>query len=233
MTSRFGPQHERYAAWFERRRGPRNPADEAALLAMADAFDSAQQTGTLSAEHLRRIVEGVSSSRMLLWSNAADLLGKLSGKWPAAADAIATMSRDRKAHVRFAALCSLGDETPVGITDAILKAGFSDKSSQVRWKVVDRANRLERRNLVSEITKALANESNERARRSMEYDLRTLRDGYLVQQDSAGRFSVTARRHNGSANRTVSDDELRTKGLEKILAELRKDGHRAARGWGE
>lgn len=158
----------------------------------------------------------------MLWNNATDLLMKLSGRWPAAADAIATMFSSTQAHVRFAALCSLGSQTPVAVTDTLLKAGLRDKSSRVRWKAADRADRLERRNLVPEITAALAVESDDKARRSIELDLRMLRDGYWVKPESPGRSAVTARRYNGIASRTVTDDELRDKGLEAILAELRK-----------
>jgi hypothetical protein len=217
-----GPQHERYAAWFERRRGPRDAKAEADLLAVADAYDAAMQDGMLSAEQLQRVVDGASDPRALLWNNATDLLMKLSGKWPAAADAIATMFRSGKAHVRFAALCSLGRETPVDVTDALMKAGLMDKSSRVRWKAVDRANTLERRNLVPEITAALAAESDDKARGSMELDLRMLRDGHWVRPESPGRTSVMARLHNGIASKTVDDDELKSKGLEAILAELRR-----------
>jgi hypothetical protein len=222
MTPPVGPQHQRYAAWLESRRGPRDPHDEVAVLEVADAYDAAMQTGTLSAEQLQCVVDGASSSRALLWNSATDLLADLSARWPAAADAIATMSRSRQAHVRFAALCSLGRDTPAATTDAVLTAALRDKSSKVRWKAVDRANRLERRNLVPEITAALAKETNARARRSMELDLRMLRDGYWMRPDAQGGFDVTVRRSNGIASRRVSDEELQSKGLEQILAELRK-----------
>jgi len=56
----------------------------------------------------------------------------------------------------------------------------------------------------------------------MELDLRMLRDGYWVRPDSPGHSRVTARLHNGSTSMTVSDEELQSKGLENILAELRK-----------
>ena len=218
-----GPQHERYAAWFERRRGPRDAQDEADLLAIADAYDAAIMSGSLSAEQLESVVEGASSPRGLLRNNATKLLMKLSGRWPIAADAISNMFCSRQAHVRFAALCSLGRETPVSVTEALLKAGLRDKSSRVRWKAADRANCLERRNLVPEINAALNVESNDKARRSIELDLRMLRDGYWVEHESPGWTSVTARLHNGGITcRAVSNDEFRAKGLEGILAELRK-----------
>jgi hypothetical protein len=179
------------------------------------------QTGTLSAEQLQRVVGGASSPRALLWNGATDLLKNLSARWPAAADAIATMSRSPQAHVRFAALCSLGRETPIATTDAVLTAALRDKSSQVRWKAVDRSNRLERRNLVPEITAALAAETNDRARRSMELDLRMLRDGYWLRPDAPGWFDLIVRHSKGIVGRRVSNEELRSKGLEQILAELR------------
>ncbi len=162
----------------------------------------------MSAEQLQRVVDGVSSSRALLWNNGIELLMELSGRWPAAADAIAVMFRSPQAHVRFAALCSLGRETPVAVTDALLMAGLRDKSSRVRWKAVDRANQLERRNLLPEITLALAAESDNKTRRSMELDLRMLRDGHWVQPEAPGWTSVTARLRNGIASTMVSDDEL-------------------------
>ena len=217
-----GPQHKRYAAWLEQRRGPRDAQDEADLLSVADAYDAATESGALSAAQLERLVEGASDTRALLWNNATNLLMKLSGRWPEAAEAIATMFRSRRAHVRFAAICSLGRETPVAITDTLLKAGLCDKSSRVRWKAVDRANQLERRNLVPEITAALASESDAKARGSMELDLRMLRDGHWVRSESPGRLLVTARLRNGISSRMVSDDELRAKGLDAILAELRR-----------
>src|SRR4051794_18660779 len=111
MKHPIGPQHERYATWFERRRGPRYPEAEAALLRIADAYDEAVRTGTLTADQLQLVVDGVTNSGTLLWSNACDLLMKLSGRWPAAAETILTLIKHRKSHVRFAALCALGMET--------------------------------------------------------------------------------------------------------------------------
>ena len=217
----YGPQHRLYVEWLQHLRGPRDNQLEAELLGMADACDAAFESGELSAEQLQVLINGASSPRALLWSNAVELLLKCSGRWTVATDAIATMFRSRKAHVRFAALCSLGPEPPVEVTDALLSGGLRDKSSRVRWKAADRANALERRHLVPEITAALAAESDNKVRPSMELSLRMLRDGHWVEPHSPGWVTVTARRHNGISSRFVSDGELQTKGLERILEELR------------
>ena len=221
MKKPIGPEHERYATWFERRLGPRNLVDEATLLAIADACDDSVRTGTLTPKQLQLVVDGVSHPRVILWSNAADLLKKLSGRSPAAAEAIVTLMKNRKSHVRFAALCSLGTETPVEITDAALRSGLTERSSEVRWKAADRANRLERVNLVPDIMAALAKEPEGKAKRSMELDLRMLRDGHWIRPGSPGWFNVTARMTEGIASRGVSEEELKSKGLDRILVELR------------
>src|SRR5689334_16468749 len=97
-----GPQHENYASWFEQRLGARDAKTEADLLTVADAYDAAIQAGMLSSEQLQRVVEGASDVRTMLWSNASYLLMNLSSKWPAAAEAIATMFQNKKARIRFA-----------------------------------------------------------------------------------------------------------------------------------
>jgi len=152
----MGSQHEEYAAWFEKRRGPRDSRDEAKLLAIADAYDAIVGGGTLSAEQLQLIVAGASSPQALIWCGTTDLLRKLSGDWPEAAAAILKLSKHRQSHVRFAAICSLGKNTPTSIIDAVLKAGISDRSSRIRWKAAQEAADLERVNLVPEITAARA-----------------------------------------------------------------------------
>lgn len=221
MESFIGPQHARYAAWFERRRGPRDPQDEAALLAIADAYDAALQTGTLTSEQLQRVVDGASSRKALLWNNATDLLMSLSGRWPAAADAIVAMSRSPQAHVRFAAICSLGKNTPLSITDAVLRAGLTDRSSSVRWKAADRSNVLERVTVIPDITAALAVEQNAKARQSIELDLRMLRDGYWIRPEAPGSLWITVRsRSGGIAGRSISETEMESEGLERILDRL-------------
>jgi hypothetical protein len=88
----MGKQRDRYSAFFEKRRGKRNHADEASLLKAADAFDRAEVSGELRSDDLAVIVETASHPHMMQWSNATDLLGKLSTRFETAANAIAEMS---------------------------------------------------------------------------------------------------------------------------------------------
>jgi hypothetical protein len=222
MGSHHQTQHEHFAEWFENRLGPRLPVEEAAMLLAADAFDATAESGVLTKERLRCIVEAVCNPRMLVWDGSSNLLGDLSSRFPAAAEAIESLSRHSRAHVRFAALCALDAATPEPTIDRVLKAGFQDKSSRVRWKAAQRANELYRTKLVPDLGKAFAAETNPKTKSSVELSLRMLRDGYWIERESRGEVCITARLHNGIGSMTVSKKELRSRGLESILAELRE-----------
>lgn len=214
-------QYDRYATWLEGRRSPRDAKDEADLLSAASAYDAAIDNNSLTSDQLLRVVTASCHPHTIVWSNAVDLLAKLSARWREASTAIAEMSRSPQVQTRFAALCALGEATPVATTDAILTAGLRDRSSKIRWKSADRAERLERRNLISDIETALGSEVNLKTARSIEFHLRMLRDGYWVQPDSDGQSRVTVRISKGSTSRVIRNDELKGKGLENVLEEMR------------
>ncbi len=174
---RFDSQRARYEGLIElaREEGCPNPHIDPVLMAAADAFDAATARGGPAPEHLATIVEGASHKLARIWYDGIRILQRASERWPEAAEAIREMSRDTKAHVRFCALCSLGARTPADATDAVIKAGLTDRSANVRWKAADRAVSLHRVHLAPELEAALAAERNERARRSIQHDLQRLR----------------------------------------------------------
>jgi hypothetical protein len=119
--------------------------------------------------------------------------------------------------------------TPVEITDRILKALLPDKSSRVRWKAGEIADRLARVNLVPDIAAVLAVEQHERTLRSLELSLRMLRDGVWVRPDGRGRSRIAVKIEYAYVFKTVNDKQLRSKGLTRILDELRKSHVRLPR----
>ena len=146
------------------------------LLRAADAFDAAQARGGPWSEQLAVIVEAASHPLASIWYDGIRILGRASEEWPEGAVAIQAMSQDRKAHVRFCAICSLRPGTPADVMDAVINAGLVDRSASVRWKAADRAASFGRAHLAAEVEAALAVERNEKARRSMENDLERLRE---------------------------------------------------------
>lgn len=215
-------KRKEFAAWFKRRRGPRNPQAEEAILAIADAYDSMQQEGQLSDKQLQLIVNGASSSDQLTWDCATTLLRKIVERWPIAAKEIIAMSQNSEPHVRFAAICSLGKNVPTAISDSVLKSALVDESSHVRSKAAERANSLEQRHLVPNITAALEAEQDAKARKSIELNLRMLRDGHWLESGADGQKSITVRTPDGITSKSVTDEEFRMKGIDRIVEELRE-----------
>jgi hypothetical protein len=174
---RLDSQRARYEGIIElaREQGCPNPHVDPVLMAAADAFDAATARGGPTRAQLATIVGAASHKLARIWYDGIRILRRASERWPEAAEAIRAMSRDTMAHVRFCALCSLGTETPPDVTDAVIKAGLTDRSANVRWKAADRAASLKRVHLAPEIEAALAAERNERARRSIRHDLQRLR----------------------------------------------------------
>jgi hypothetical protein len=205
-----------------KRRGPRDPQDEAALLAVADAYDAVQRSGLLSKQQLRTVVDGASNNRMLVWAGSTDLLMALSAQFAEVAAAILNMSQHRQAHVRFNALCCLGKKTPTDTVHAVIKAGLIDKSSRVRRKAADRAHTLRAVELVPEITAALKAEKHDKTRATIEFELRLLRDGFIVNVSDDGQFDVTVSYPGGICGRTVSAKEMKSRGMEAVVADMRR-----------
>ena len=214
-------QRQRFLAWFKTCGGLRNPADEAVILEFAAAIDEAIETGTLTDQQLACVVRAVRCPTISVWGSATELLMSLSGKFPAASQALEELSRDRKSQVRFAALCALGPKTPSKVTDEMIRRGLQDKSFRVRWKAAEQANYLLRRDLVPEMEAALAAETHETALGDIELSLRMLRDGHWLEKEQDGSWQLTVRLPRGGITcRGVSADELRTAGLPALVEQM-------------
>src|SRR5262245_6765167 len=162
------------------------------------------------------------SPRGLVWNNATTLLKLLGERFDDAALSILEMSKNPKAHARFCALCCLGEKTNGDIVRTVIKAGVRDKSAKVRWKAVERARDLQLIELVPEITAALNTEKHGKTRSTIEFELRLLRDGYILEPENQNRYLLTVSYHRGTRMRYISDEKLKAEGIETLVAKLRK-----------
>lgn len=189
---------------------------------MADVCDSAQPGVALDETQIRAIIDGISSPRALAWMNAAELVENALSDREQIGRAVIEMMASRKAHVRFNALCCVTRATPVEIADAALQQGLRDKSARVKWKAAQQASALGRRNLTSDMEATLATMSAGKPRDSVESSLRLLRDGYILKPVGDGTFNLTLpTAGGGTSGRSVTERELRERGLDAIMAELR------------
>lgn len=210
---------ERYQQLYGRRR------DDllSEVLPAGAAYDRARQSGELAATDLAAIVDAAAHPRLLVAMNASELLQALSARWPAAtSQAILDLMASAKAHARFAALCAATTHTESEVLRKVLQRGLMDKSARVRWKAADRAERLERRDLLPDIERAIAAETNAKTRQTLQHHLRMLRDGYIAEDRPGGRVSVWLRTSRGASGHDVDAATVKEKGIAAVVAELRK-----------
>jgi hypothetical protein len=212
-----------YEPWLRDYLRKRQPDLEPQLLAAIDAYDTIQEEKRLDAGLLAPIVAAASSSRRPLYENATELLGKLTGEYAIARDVVEGMAVDLRSPVRFNAILCLKKTTPLDFTLRIIRQGLRDKSANVRRKAADWAGRLRIRQVVPELEAAFAVEKNNKAKETIEFELRLLRDGYILKPEKAGTFCVTAFTPNGCGSRWFKGTEIEQRGMEAIVAEFASD----------
>jgi hypothetical protein len=211
---------EKYEPWLRDFLRKRYPELESPLRAAIEAFDSIEQRQQIDGELLRPIVEAASSSRRPLSENATSLLGKLTERYGEARDAVAKMSKNTRSHVRFNAILCLCKSTPLLFSLDLIRRGLRDTSARVRAKAADWAGRLRAQEVVLDLEQALAQETIESARSTIEFELKLLRDGYILEPDQDDGFQVTTHSHDGVAGRWIKRSELEQRGIHAIVADL-------------
>jgi len=74
----------------------------------------------------------------------------------------------------------------------LIRRGLRDKRANVRRKAADWAGCLHIRDVVTDLETAFAVEKNNKAKETIEFELRLLRDGYILKPSGDGVFWVTA-----------------------------------------
>ena len=179
----------------------RYPADEAVVRSALDAFDSIQQGTGINQHALQPIVEAASNSRKRVHEIAVDLLQRLAETQRKALDAVAIMAENPRSHVRFNAIVCVGKSAPREFQLRLLRQALRDKSSKVRWKAAYRALRLRIKELVPDLEEAVTVEKDARAKASIEFDLKLLRDGHILTPEPDGTFTVTVPTRRGISTR--------------------------------
>jgi hypothetical protein len=97
---------------------------------------------------------------------------------------------------------------------------LSDKSSRVREKAADQALTLHLSELTADLQRALSVETRDDTKGTIEFSLRLLRDGYILEDEDADRIFITFLATYGITSHSVSREDLDTKGLEAIIREV-------------
>ncbi len=200
-----------------------HPDDEPLMRAAIEAFDSIQLGKCITPELLQPIIEAASDSRILLYDITIGFLQQLTEKYEEACDAVVKMAKNRRYQCRFNAIISIGKQSPLEFKLRILRQGLGDKSSKVRGKAADWIGRLRLKELVPELEEAFAVETKTSTKDTIEFNLKLLRDGYILKPASDGRVSVTTFIPNGIMGSYVAQTELETRGIQAIISDMLKD----------
>jgi hypothetical protein len=192
--------------------------DRGALRNLNLAFKRTNRNGKLTDSDLQIVVDAASSPHTVQRDTAVGVLATLSCEYLSAADAVLAMSKSKKSNVGFAAACSLAKKTPTKITDAVLKSLLLDTSINVRWKAAEVASSLVRRKLLSDLAAALSAETHPKVKRSMQFSLALLRDGYKLELEPSGDWTMAIRLSNGIVGIHGTKAELESNGPKAIAS---------------
>jgi len=219
----MGTQRQQYEQWFAKRRGPRHIEDERASLEAADAYDEICRSGKLSQPLVKILLNAVESPRALVWNCGVDLLKKLMKTWPEIALEILQVQKNSSSTVRFNAMCCVDDSMPRQTATEMIEMGLGDKSGRVRWKAAQQAEWLNVSDAIPLLTQAVEAEKNAKVRASLQHSLRLLKDGYILDKQVDGTYSLWLRVRDGHSGRSVTKSELDAKGIDTIIREFRDD----------
>lgn len=185
------------------------------------ACRKAESGATITQEDIDAVRTALQSPRGPLWENSVDKVKRLSLSNGQFFDLIVETISHSKAHARFAAICCLDGDHDRDFLETKLRTALTDKSSKVRWKAAHVCNKLKLSGLIVDLENAVKRESNQKARSSIQYSLNLLRDGFIVTPKENGWVSLSVDVDGrGTSIRSVSEDELRTRGIPALVQEM-------------
>lgn len=215
---------ETFDRWLDERLMRLAPEAVESVRAACDAYDRIVERGRIEEGDLQRIVEVARDARRACWENAVDLLEVLTAEYPKAQDAVRAMATDGKAHVRFAALCCLGRQTPASFARELLREALHDRSAKVRRKAASQAFQLRLTSMIDELQSALERERDVATIRELALCLPLLRDGYHIEEKGEQVLVTVALQPGGICGGFVNHEEFAGRGVEEIMRDVRARG---------
>jgi hypothetical protein len=192
------------------------------LIQAFNAFEHCALAETVSARDLRPLLIAAKSPASLVWQSALELLPRLARKHAAVRDAMLDMLNSKKVHERFNVIASLTSCVPKSLARKMIRQALNDKGARVRLKAAEAADRLNLRDLIPDLERSLAAETNANAKINMEFSTAMLRDGYHLTREN-GEPSLWVRAKSGWTYAHISDKQIEQGKLKTIAARARRD----------
>ena len=123
-----------------------------------------------------------------------------------------------KANERFSIVTALKSCVPKSLLREMIRQALNDKSARVREMAASRADSLELEELVPDLQSRLALEEHPRVKKTLEFSVAMLRDGYFFRWRADGTPTVTIRTKRGWEIPRITERDIEAGRLKSIIA---------------
>jgi hypothetical protein len=192
------------------------------LFTLIHTAEDIQSNQKLNPSNLKIIEEGIKASwDEVYYYHAGSYLCLLSHYFPEAVELFYRLANDRNWKVRKNTVKLLKLRPQIEVIDKITSLALHDKSRQVVLSAFESADRFKITELIPEMENIYKNEKVEKYKKSMDYYLSLLKDGYYLHEESDPKFITIKTEFNSLETASITDEELHKKGIKKIVEELR------------
>jgi hypothetical protein len=193
------------------------------ILAALDAFKTLEKRKKFSRKDLTPILDAARSRWVASSCSGGTMLATLAITHPVAQECIREMIASRKKQERDSAVYLLDGRLPRSLIVGVLRQALSDRSHVVRTRAAQKCDTLELRELLPDLERQRAVETDSYAKREFEFHTTILRDGYLVREEG-DELAVTIRNQSGWSTRFITKKDLEPKRLKAIIDHMRAKG---------
>ncbi len=133
---------------------------------------------------------------------------------------ILDLSTDKSSRTRFNIITLMLYKPNDKLIEVILKNGLKDKSFKVREKSADTILRLEKHNLLDELSNQITVEKDKDKINKLSIYYNILKDGYLVEKNEFG-CNLTIKTKTGLTGRTIDESEY--KDIENTIRKIKNE----------
>jgi len=185
---------------------------------LAYAIQQIQDTQSLSQENLILIEEAIKVNwEEVCYYSSGKHLSKLAYKFKDAENLFYKLIECKQWKVRLNIIAILQTNPPENVINDLLKKGLCDKSSKVKLKALDIILGLRRKNMIPIIEELYKSENDPKILESMNFSISLLKDGYILRDLNDVSKSLTVLTSSGLTGITISNNDLKIKGIEYII----------------
>jgi hypothetical protein len=195
-------------------------SDKKRLLAAIDCFFKVAITSTFSLVDLAPIQRVACSEVRQYREIGVKLLLLLGMHHPVALEALFEVFCDRSAEVRFTMISLFGYYNFLCSKEYTLKVvakGINDASAKVREFTVEASRNYEMKECLPLLIARQAIETNKKVRDNLEFNIPLIRDGYFVEADSDGTYSLVVSKAGGVVSTGIQKEDLEPERLKELV----------------